>query len=164
MNKYAVTVLMAGILGLLGGCATNAGTRQTDQARDQVAPARLAAVQAAAGAPVASLTLGLGPTARIYSWEALSNRQLLIYTRPNKAWLLGLGPCPYLFNSPFVAVSSSMGQIDHFSRVYAFRGVAPCTVQSIAPVDVSLLKVKMGYRMGATAVTRDGQHGAAQRR
>ncbi|HEX7339642.1 MAG TPA: DUF6491 family protein [Rhodanobacteraceae bacterium] len=162
MQKSVLTMLAAASLALLGGCATQGESRRM-QASEQVAPARMAAVRAAAGPAVSSLTLGTGPTARIYSWEALSNRELLLYTRPDKAWLLGLGPCPYLFQSPFVAVSSRMGQIDHFSQVYAFRGVAPCRIKTIQPVDVGQLKIKPGYRMGATTVSHDGWHDASRR-
>ncbi|HEX7342088.1 MAG TPA: DUF6491 family protein [Rhodanobacteraceae bacterium] len=147
--------------GLLAGCVTSPSSTMVDET---VAPARLANVHAAAGKPVASfnLNLALGDTS-IYAWRALNNHELLVYTRPRQAWLLGLTPCPRLFRSPFIALTEAMGQVDHFSTVYVFRGLVPCQVRTIQPVDVGQLKVHMTYRMGATVLPRHGTDVSARR-
>lgn len=152
-SRNLLLVCTLGLPLILVGCASNRIMSDRSETRASVGQARLTAVHAAAGTPVSSFRVGAVPGApAIYAWQALNNRQLLIYTRPREAWLLTLGSCPRLFQSPFVAVTSSMNQVDHFSRVFVMRAEVACRVRRIQPIDVSDLQVKLVHRGGAGVI------------
>jgi hypothetical protein len=118
------SVIVLILLLLLAGCASV----QNDRHRGE----RQAAYQAAAGAPVASFTFS-----SLYSWEPLSETQLVIYTRPTQAWLLDLFGCQSLLFSDGIGLTSNLNQVSvNFDKVLPQRGDVPCTISRIRPVDV----------------------------
>lgn len=101
---------------------------------------RMAAYEAAAGAPVRSFRF-FPP---MWSWEPLSDTRLVVYTRPTRAWLLDLdGACQNLEFANAIGLSSNLDQVSvGFDRVYTGRRYIPCTIMKIRPVDVSRLKIE----------------------
>jgi hypothetical protein len=98
---------------------------------------RLAAYTAAAGAPVRSFRF-FSP---LYSWQALSDSQLAIYTKPREAYLLDLQACHDLQVTNSIALTSRLNQVEvGFDRVINGRLHLPCVISQIRPVDVSHLK------------------------
>lgn len=120
--------LAACMLGLLAACSsTPVGQRQAE--RDAI-------YEAAAGAPVKSFRY-----LDLYSWEALGDHSLAVYTRPSEAWLLDLdGPCPNLQFVNAIAITSFASEVSaRFDKVVAGRGI-PCIIGQIRPIDVKRLK------------------------
>ena len=80
----------------------------------------------------------------LYSWEPLSDKQVVIYTRANEAWLLDLGGgCPQLQYTPGIAVTSMFSQVSiNFDKILTGRDYFPCTITQIRPVDVARLKIE----------------------
>ncbi len=147
--KY-LRLLLPLLLVLLGGCAAT-------QARAEREQARAAAIHAAAGKPVSSFSY---MASTLYSWEPLSESELLIYTRPNRAWLLDVGLCPDLPFTSAIGLTSHVGQVQsRLDSVIVHGNGFPCRIQTIRPVDVSLLKRKMQQRSGGKVVPEpaDGQ-------
>lgn len=128
---------------LLAGCAASHARYQQEQAR-------VAAIHAAAGKPVGAFNF----TARnIWSWEPLSEQELIVYTRPNQAWLLNVGLCPELPYTPTIALTSHVGQVSTMRDSVVVRGGGfPCTIQEIRPVDVAKLLRQAQPRNGGTVV------------
>jgi len=143
MKRYlAITVVLAALLTLVG-CAANHARYQREQAR-------LAAIHAAAGKPVNSFSY---TATSMYSWEPLGEHELLVYTRPNKAWLLDVGLCPQLPYAVAIGLTSHVGQVSSMlDSVLVGGGDYPCSIQRIRPVDVAELKRKMQAREGAKIV------------
>lgn len=132
--KRTLTLMLtaAGALAL-SACATNGIPRS------QVAAANVQAYNDAAGAPVSSLTK-MG--ANFQSWESLSKEQLVVYTRPNQAYLLTVAHCPPLEFSHAIRVSDSMGRVQtNFDRVYPLdrspMAEIGCPIRTIQPVDMA---------------------------
>ncbi|MFA6229964.1 MAG: DUF6491 family protein [Rhodanobacter sp.] len=100
---------------------------------------RQAAYLAAAGMPVQHFRF-----MSLWSWEPLSDSQVVIYTRPNQAWLLDLdGPCQNLQYTNAIGLTSGFGQVStRFDKVLTGRRYFPCTIQQIRPVDVARLKIE----------------------
>jgi len=98
-----------------------------------------AAYASAAGGPVRSFRFF-----SLYSWEALGDRQVAIYTRPTEAWLLDLGAgCPDIEFGNSLGLTSSFGQVSvGLDRVVSGRTGFPCTISAIRPVDVKKLKAE----------------------
>lgn len=134
-----ITFALAGLL--LAGCAATHARYQREQAR-------LDAIHAAAGKPVGAFNF----VARsIWSWEPLSEQELLVYTRPNQAWLLNVGLCPELPYTTSIALTSHVGQVSTMrDSVLVHRGDLPCNIQKIQPVDVAALRKPMPERAGGT--------------
>ena len=101
---------------------------------------RQAAYLAAAGTPVQHFRF----MSSLWSWEPLSDSQVVIYTRPNQAWLLDLdGACQNLQYTNAIGLTSSFGQVStRFDKVLTGRRYIPCTIQQIRPVDVARLKIE----------------------
>lgn len=98
---------------------------------------RLGAYTAAAGAPVKSFRF-FSP---LYSWQALSDNQLVIYTKPREAYLLDLQACPDLRVTNRIALTSNLNQVQvGFDRVINGRLRVPCVISQIRPVDIPHLK------------------------
>lgn len=98
---------------------------------------RQAAYEAAAGEPVGNFTFF-----NLYSWEPLSDTQLAVYARPNKAWLLDLKGCHDLRFTHSIALTSNINQVMvGFDKVLTGPHSFPCTISRIRPVDVASLKI-----------------------
>ncbi len=139
---------------LLAGCAAS-------QARYQQEQARLAAIHAAAGKPVGSFNFF---TRTVWSWEPLNEQELIVYTRPNQAWLLNVGLCPQLPYTTSIGLTSHIGQVSTMrDSVLVHGGSFPCTIQKIQPVDVSQLKQQMRQRKGGTIVPESAASSAQPR-
>ncbi len=122
----AVTLAVA-----LAGCASTPGRSDSE---------RVAAYAAAAGAPVSSFRV----FTPFWSWEALTDSQLAVYTRPNQAWLIDADGCQGLTFATAIGVTSNMHVVTKgFDRVI-MHGAAvnhlPCIITQIRPVDMAKLK------------------------
>lgn len=143
MKRYLAIAATLLALLLVAGCAANHARYQREQAR-------LAAIHAAAGKPVSSFNY---MAMTMYSWEPLSEHELLVYTRPDKAWLLDVGLCPQLPYAVAIGLTSHAGQVGTMlDSVLVGGGSFPCSIQKIRPVDVGELKRKMEARKGAKIV------------
>lgn len=123
--------LLSGLLaaGLLAGCSSVPYAQRQAQRQAQYA--------AAAGAPVRSFHF-FSP---LYSWEALSDQQLVVYARPKQAWLLDVDGCPNLTFANAIGLTSSLNEVSvRFDRVLTGRNNFPCTITQIRPIDVSHLR------------------------
>lgn len=122
------------IAGLLIAVSLVACTSAPEVKRDSD---RLAAYTAAAGTPVKSFRF-FSP---LYSWQALSDSQLVIYTKPREAYLLDLASCPSLQVTNSIALTSRLNQVQvRFDRVINGRLRVPCVIAQIRPVDITHLK------------------------
>jgi hypothetical protein len=132
MIKRAGTVVVAMLA--LSACASV-------QEQRQVAPPgpRGAAFSEAAGAPVNRFDY-----TGFDAWEALGPQQMVLYTRPDQAWLLSFkAPCYRLDTATGIALSSRQQQVwINFDQVTALPGGVPCTIVRIQPVDLHRLSVK----------------------
>lgn len=114
---------------------------------------RQAAVAAAAGAPVNSFRFFT-----LYSWEPLGDRQLVVYTQPNKAWLLDVSPCLNLPYANAIGLTSSVNEVSiNFDRVLTGRDFAPCVISKIRPLDVAQLKQAQQAQRKIEAEARPAQ-------
>ena len=131
MKAPMLTAACAALLAL-SACATGAKLDDGE---------RLALYQSHSGAPVDSFNY----FGRINGWTPLGDSALVVWTKPNEAWLLNLtGPCQDLEYTPAIGLTSSM------SRVYArFDKVLvnspgsmniPCHIQQIRPLDVKAVR------------------------
>lgn len=139
-------LLVASLLVLLCGCVTNQARADRDQAHIQ-------AVHAAAGESVGSFRY-MAQT--LYSWEPLGQRELLIYTRPNRAWLLDVGMCPDLPFTQAIGLTSHTGQVSSgLDSVVVHGADFPCRIQGIRTVDVKKLHEATHRRSGGKVVPAD---------
>jgi hypothetical protein len=125
------TSVMLGLClaGLLAACSNVPYAKRTSD--------RLAAYTAAAGAPVKSFRF-FSP---LYSWEPLSDTQLVVYTKPKEAYLLDLEACVNLQFTNGIGLTSNLGQVEvRFDRVITGRPRIPCVISQIRPIDVPHLK------------------------
>ena len=99
---------------------------------------RQAAYAEAAGAPVTRFHFF-----SLWSWEPLSDSELVVYTRPNQAWLLDLdGACQNLEFTQAIGLTSSVGDVSaRFDKVLTGRRYIPCTIMRIRPVNVKQLRI-----------------------
>jgi Family of unknown function (DUF6491) len=139
----------AGGTGAVAGGAGSSATPATSQQR------ALAHYSAYAGPPVQSFNW-LG---RFDSWEPLGKDHLLVYTRPNEAYLLKVsGPCDVNFATGPIGITSTNSTVyvglDSIEVRTGVGGTWQCVIDEIHPVDVR--------RMRAEARAQ-GQQGAAQR-
>jgi hypothetical protein len=113
---------------LLGACSSVPYARRVAQ--------RQAAYAAAAGAPVHRFHFFT-----LYSWEPLGERQVVVYARPNQAWLLDVPGCVDLPFTNAIGLTSNIHQVSvGFDKVITGRRNFPCTITRIRPVDVKKLK------------------------
>ncbi len=141
--KSVIQGLLAASFLMLAGCAAQQARADRDQAH-------LQAVHAAAGERVGSFRY----TAQtLYSWEPLGERELLIYTRPNRAWLLDVGICPNLPFAQAIGLTSHTGQVSSgLDSVIVHGGHFPCRIQGIRSVDVKKLRQAAEQRSGGKVV------------
>jgi hypothetical protein len=123
---------------VLSGCASVGP-------RERIA-ARLAEVEAHAAAPVDSFRLW-----RLDRWESLGRTRLLVWTRPNEAWLLTVDePCNDLEYAHGLSLTSSVGQVKRrFDSVVLER--QRCRINEIRPVDGRALKIASRADAGSAA-------------
>jgi hypothetical protein len=99
---------------------------------------RQAAYAAAAGAPVRSFTY-LG---RMWSWEALGDKELVVYTTPSKAYLLDVWGCANLPWAQVIGLTASFREVQaNFDKVLAGGPYPPCPIVQIRPLDLTRLKL-----------------------
>ncbi|MEO6925341.1 MAG: DUF6491 family protein [Rhodanobacter sp.] len=126
------TLLITAILaGALAACSSVPYAQRQQQ--------RQAAYVAAAGTPVQSFHFF-----SLWSWEPLSDSELVVYTQPNRAWLLGLdGHCQNLEFTQAIGLTSSVGEVSaRFDKVLTGRQYSPCRIMQIRPVDVKRLRIE----------------------
>jgi hypothetical protein len=115
---------------LLAACSSVPYAQRTQQ--------RLDAYNAAAGAPVRSFRF----MTRIWSWEPLSNTQLVVYTVPNTAYLLDVWTCPNLMWTQAIGLTSTVRTVSvNFDKVLTGRPYVPCTITQIRPINLAQLKI-----------------------
>ncbi|GLQ49147.1 DUF6491 family protein [Dyella flava] len=145
----AVSALL--IATMLAGCS-NLPVAQRDQQRQN-------AYNEAAGAPIRSFRY---LTPRIWSWEPLSDTQLVVYTVPNKAYLLDVWSCPNLIWTQAIGLTSTFREVSvNFDKVLAGRPYGPCTITKIRPVDLSKLKIVQQAQREVDLQPRDNGSNAA---
>jgi len=145
----AVSALWIAIM--LTGCSS-APLAQRDQQRQN-------AYNAAAEAPIRSFRY---LTPRIWSWEPLSDTQLVVYTVPNKAYLLDVWSCPNLIWTQAIGLTSTFREVSvNFDKVLAGRPYGPCTITKIRPVDLSKLKIVQQAQREVDLQPRDNGSNAA---
>jgi Family of unknown function (DUF6491) len=144
-------VLTAVLLGtLLAACASVPYAQRLQQ--------RQQAYSASAGAPVRSFRLPMG--ASIYSWEPLSETQLVIYTLPNRAYLLDVWPCNNLTFTNAIGLTSFADQVQTgFDKVLTGRGYIPCVIKQIRPVDLAQFKLGKQEQHHVDTLPRDNADG-----
>lgn len=120
-------VVLPLLLAALAGCASPGP-------RERMA-ARLAEVEAHAGAPVESFHLW-----QLDRWETLGRAELMVWTRPNEAWLLRVDePCRDLEFANALTLSSSVGRVHRRFDAVQFEHQR-CRINEIRPVDGRALK------------------------
>lgn len=126
--RVIATVLLA---GLLAACSSAPYAQRIQQRQD--------AYNAAAGAPVPSFRF-LG---RMWSWEPLSNSQLVVYTVPSRAYLLDVWACPNLTFAHAIGLTSSIREVSaNLDKVLTGRPYVPCPIIKIRPIDLAKLKLE----------------------
>lgn len=120
---------------------------------------RQAAYAAAAGAPVRHFHFF-----SLYSWEPLGDSQVAVYTQPNRAWLLDVGPCPNLAFANAIGLTSYMGDVSiNFDKVLTGRNYPPCLISKIRPVDVAKLRLEQQAQRKIESEPRQPAADAAQK-
>jgi hypothetical protein len=143
----------AALLSLLAACASNkpaaeapgahgagAGTAAPATAQERA----LARYSAYAGRPIKSFTW-LG---RFDSWEPLGKDHLLVYTRPNEAYLLKVsGPCDVRFATGPIGITSAnytvYAGLDSIVVNSGPGGRWQCPIDEIRPLDVRGMKADL---------------------
>lgn len=130
MSKSGL-LIAATLAAALAACSSVPYTQRQQQ--------RQAAYAAAAGAPVKSFHYF-----NLWSWEPLSDSELVVYTEPSRAWLLDLdGTCQNLQFTQAIGLTSSVSQVYvGFDKVLTGRRYIPCTITQIRPIDVKKLRLE----------------------
>jgi hypothetical protein len=114
---------------------------------------RQQAYNAAAGAPVQSFRLVLND---IYSWEPLSDTELVVYTLPTRAYLLDVWACNNLTFTNTIGLSSFANQVQvGFDQVFTGRGYIPCRIKQIRTVDLAQFKLEKEAQRHVDSMQRD---------
>lgn len=112
---------------LLAACANNLR---------QKTAASLAAYTAASGAEVSSFSMHRA----LYSWQALGDQAVVVYTQPKQAYLLDISLCPDLPYAASIRLTSNMDRVSSgFDKVMVNGAQIPCMIQHIRPVDLDKL-------------------------
>lgn len=134
--SFSRSISAATLLLVLAGCVSVPSAQHRSQ--------RQAAYAAAAGAPVSNFRF----FTTLYSWEPLSEDQLVVYTRPREAWLLDLAGCQNLLYTNSIALTSSLDQVSvNFDKVLTQNANFPCTISRIRPVHLDGLKMAIEKRV-----------------
>ena len=146
MSKSYQSLIGYALTALLAACSSMPSAQYMQQ--------RQAAYAAAAGASVRSFRLELG--ASIDSWEPFSDTQLVVYTRPTRAYLLDTWPCSGLTFTNRVGFTSFADEVSTgFDKVLTGRGYLPCRIKQIRTVDLARFKLEKEVRGQADVVARD---------
>lgn len=149
LKETSVKILMGWTIAAMvcAGCST------------MPADAKLAFYSQHAGPPVDSFRL-LG---RLVNWEPLGDEALVVWTRPNEAWLLEpYGPCDGLDYSSAIRLTDHAGRVEagldsvlvsHPSPVHV-----PCRIRSIRPLDLAAIGEAEKARRSTTAPTTPADH------
>lgn len=131
-------VLAAAMATLVAGCATAGGGSRAEARAESHDLYRTHA-----GEPVPSIRYLGSPN----SFTPLDDSSLVIWTKPNEAFLLDLfGPCQELEWTPVIGLTSRTGRVyAKFDKVLAQRrgspmSELPCPIQTIRPIDVPALR------------------------
>lgn len=136
----------------LGACASLSGHPSDQQRR--------ADYEAAAG-PAQNSFRFFGS---LWSWESLGTDRVVVYARPNEAWLLDVPGCIDLPFTNTIGLTSNLHRVSvGFDKVLAGRGDfgvkgrggVPCTITRIRPVDVARLKQAQVERRTVQEKPRD---------
>ena len=143
MSKPGLLITFT-LAGLLAACSSVPYVQRQQQ--------RQAAYAAAAGAPVTSFHFF-----NLWSWEPLSDSELVVYTQPSQAWLLELdGSCQNLEFTHAIGLTSSTGEVSaRFDKVLTGRRYLPCTIMRIRPVNVKQLRVAQEAQREINAEPRE---------
>lgn len=145
MGKLRILALV--LIGVLLAACESVPYAQRLQQRQQ-------AYTTAAGAPVRSFRLVFGE--QIYSWEPLSDTQLVIYTLPSKAYLLDVWPCNNLTFTNFIGLTSFASEVQTgFDKVLTGRPYIPCIIKQIRPVNLAQFKLEQANQRHIDSVPRD---------
>lgn len=136
MKKMLSVVMLAMAMTVGLGACSSSTPRATDAER-------LAFYEAHAGEPVRSFRL----FGRLNGWTPLGNRALVVWTRPNEAWLLNFaGPCQDLQFATAITISNFSNTVTaRFDTVTphgpGMSAVAriPCRIDTIRPIDTGAL-------------------------
>jgi hypothetical protein len=140
-KRVVATVL---ITILLAACSS-VPYAQREQQRQQ-------AYTAAAGAPIRSFRF----MSRIWSWEPLSDSQLVIYTVPNTAYLLDVWSCPNLPWTQAIGLTSTFREVQaNFDKVLTGRPYVPCVITKIRPINLAQLKIEQQAQREVDLQPRD---------
>lgn len=151
MSKMqALSAVFMGLL--LAACASQPYAQRLQQ--------RQQAYNATAGAPVRSFRLVLGQ--QIYSWEALSETQLVVYTLPNRAYLLDVWPCNNLTFTNTIGLTSFANTVQiGFDKVLTGRPYIPCVIKQIRPIDLAQFKLDKEAQRQFDSTPRDNGNAPA---
>ncbi|GLQ48094.1 hypothetical protein GCM10007862_31450 [Dyella lipolytica] len=139
------------LVALLAACSSAPYAQRMQQRQD--------AYNAAAGAPVPSFRF-LG---RMWSWEPLSNSQLVVYTVPSRAYLLDVWACPNLTFANAIGLTSSIREVSaNLDKVLTGRPYVPCPIIKIRPIDLAKLQLEQQAQREVDVQSRaDGGDNAA---
>jgi hypothetical protein len=145
--RVAAAALIAAVLA---ACSSVPSAQRVQQ--------RQQAYNAAAGAPVRSFRF----YTPIWSWEPLSDTQLVVYTVPGTAYLLDVWSCPNLTWAQAIGLTSTFHEVQaNFDKVLAGRPYGPCTISKIRPINLSQLKIEQQAQREVDMQPRDnGGHTA----
>lgn len=136
--------MIAGLLLTLVACSGVPYTQRVSE--------RQADYAAAAGKPVNSFRF----YGSMWSWEPLGRDQLVVYTRPNAAWLLDVSGCTDLEYTNAIGLTSTLHEVSvGFDKVLTGRRNIPCTITRIRPIDVAHLKAAQKQRRQVNEVPRE---------
>jgi hypothetical protein len=147
--KHTTVVAGLFIAGLMAACSSAPYAKRTSD--------RLAAYTAAAGAPVKSFSF-FSP---LYSWEPLSDTQLVIYTKLKEAYLIDLAACQNLQFTNGIRLTSNLNQVAvGFDKVIVGPPPLPCVISQIRPIDIPHLKAVQQAQRHIEQQPRDSKSGA----
>ena len=143
MSKPSLLIILL-VVAALAACSSVPYAQRQQQ--------RQAAYAAAAGASVSSFHFFT-----LWSWEPLSDSELVVYTRPSQAWLLDLdGSCQNLEFTSAIGLTSSTGEVSaRFDKVTTGGRYMPCTIMRIRPVNVKQLRVAQEAQRKINAAPRE---------
>ena len=89
-------------------------------------------------------------------WTAVEDKQLVVRTAFNKAYLLKVsGFCPDLKFAMTIGVTSFAGQVDKFEKVIV--GKDKCLISEIRPIDVTRMKADSKAKKQQTAAVQESK-------
>ncbi len=147
--KFLVAWTIAALV--CAGCSTSPSRMSAD--------AKLALYSAHAGAPVDSFRL-LG---RLSSWEVLGDEALVVWTRPNEAWLLEpYGPCDGLDYSSAISLTDHAGRVEAGLDYVLVSNPSPihlpCRIRGIRPLDLAAIREADKARRSTAAPVPPASH------